>query len=588
MNSGFSHHQVNSWSLPASHGAPPAPGQVPPGEPASPAALREILFFLRMRWQWIVAGCVVTLFLAALQIAFTAPTFIAQTQLMVVPPASGSDAQRASAEDAFVEAQLEIARSSDVLGGAATKLDLAQDPDFSSQKLSLKDKVKLQAKAWLRGAADGSDADAGDGARSSQERKSHAIIARLGDMISLRRIGRSTMIEISASASSPDKAANIANAVAQEYISKNLAMNAQSARQYSDWLETFVKEQKSALAEASNDLINYKSNPRDQFRLAELQSAADARKSLFESTLVKLSDAKQKISYPVPDATIVSLATPPLSEATPRAGLILTFALLLGAGAGTMAAMIRHAGDRRISRPQQVAQATGLSSIVAIERFHAPVDAEGSEPPAANAAPRIGEDGMGKLAALAIALRRRQRVTVGVVSPNPHSGASTVARELAVASARSGATTLLVDIAHPGAQTLTAEFGATGALGLADVAEDASLLPEAVFEIAARLDFLPIGRVADSAPALMMSSRHTEFDLETLKKQYDAVFFDLSALSAFSDAIAVAPEFDGVLMVIDYARTTIDDVDAGIDSLRNAGSEVLGAIINRAPRKTFL
>ena len=187
-------------------------------------------------------------------------------------------------------------------------------------------------------------------------------------MVVLRRIGRSMILEISAAASTPQKAVEIADTLAKEYIRKNILMKAQAARQYSEWLEKFVIEQQRGLAEAANALATFKSNPRDQFKLAELQSAADARRTLYESTLTQFTEAKQRISYSVSDATIVSQATSPLSKARPRSGLIVAFATAVGTGAGLMLAMIWHAGDRRIVRAQRLAEAAGLPFVTLLAR----------------------------------------------------------------------------------------------------------------------------------------------------------------------------------------------------------------------------
>lgn len=111
----------------------------------SPLTLRDMLFFLRMRWLWIAATTFAFLVLAGSYVLTAEPTFVANTQLVIVPQVSGSEAQRAFAEDAFIEGQLEIAKSSDVVGGTVTALGLDTDPDFVDQTPSLQDR----AKNWL-------------------------------------------------------------------------------------------------------------------------------------------------------------------------------------------------------------------------------------------------------------------------------------------------------------------------------------------------------------------------------------------------------------------------------------------------------
>ena len=80
-------------------------------------------------------------------------------------------------------------------------------------------------------------------------------------------------------------------------------------------------------------------------------------------------------------------------------------------------------------------------------------------------------------------------------------------------------------------------------------------------------------------------SRRTQLSFAELKKEFDAIFVDISAFSASADANAIAPELDGVLVVTSHGRTSIDDTVRVIDTLRNVGAEILGAIINNAPKR---
>ena len=556
---------------------------------SSPLTLRDMLFFLRMRWPWILATTCAFLALAGGYVLTAQPTFVASTQLLVFPQVNGSDAQRAVAEDAFLEAQLEIAKSSDVLAQTARALDLASDPAFADKAPSLQD----TAKGWLMGTlqqdpeTDDSTAAAQTGSLAKETQRSDRVTARLRNMVALRRIGRSTIIEVSADASSPKKAVEIADTVAEEYIRKNILMKAEAARQYSEWLEKFVIEQQRGLTEAANALATFKSNPRDQFKLAELQSAADARRTLYENTLTQFTEAKQRISYPVSDATIVSQATLPLSKARPRSGLIVAFATAVGTGAGLMLAMIRHAGDRRIVRAQRLAESAGLPFVTLLARSEKTRNGHSAHFLAAEAGsgstatyPII--PGMAELGATIAGLRRRRKVVIGIVAVNPGSGASTIACELAVQSAESGSRTLLIDAAAE-KSSLSNSIAPQCSTGLIDVLDNAELIQTAALSLTPTLKFLPLGRMRGVTPAIRLSSGRTQLSFNDLKKEFDAIFVDISAFSASPDANAIAPELDGVLVITWHGRTSIDDAVRVIDGMRNVGAEVLGAIINKAP-----
>ncbi|MGB8288335.1 sugar transporter [Rhizobium ruizarguesonis] len=560
----------------------------------SPLTLRDMLFFLRMRWRWIVATTFVFLAMAGIYVLTAEPTFVASTQLVIFPQVSGTEAQRSFAEDAFIEGQLEIARSSDVIGETVRALGLDTDPDFVDQAPSLQDR----AKNWLMGISSESDTESqeavGTGPRQAQpqaedERIQDRAIATLLNMIGIRRVGSSTIIEISAAASTPQRAVDIADMLARQYIQKNIAMKANASRQYSEWLTRFVSEQQRGLAEAASALASFTSNPRDQFKLAELQSATDARRTLYENTLNQLTEARQRITYPVSDATIVSQATLPLSKARPRSALIIAFASAVGLGVGLALAMIRHAGDRRIIRPHQIAEAGGLPFVTLlatsrrIRNGHpARFLAAGTGSSSTTAYPVI--PGMAELSATVVGLRRKRRVVIGIVAVNPGGGASTIACELAVLSSISGAHTLLIDAAAQ-KSSLSKSIAPHSFTGLVDVLENGELIQTAALALTPTLKFLPLGKVEAVTPAIRLSSRRTQLSFTDLKKEFDAIFVDISAFSASPDANAIAPELDGVLVVTSHGRTSIDDTMRVIDTLRNVGAEILGAIINHAPKR---
>ncbi|MBX4865032.1 sugar transporter [Rhizobium leguminosarum bv. viciae] len=561
----------------------------------SPLTLRDMLFFLRMRWLWIAATTFAFLVMAGSYVLTAEPTFVASTQLVIVPQVSGSEAQRAFAEDAFIEGQLEIAKSSDVVGGTVTALGLDTDPDFVDQTPSLQDR----AKNWLMGVSSEPDTEsqeaAGPGPRDTQPQQQiedgrihDRAVATLLNMMGVRRVGSSTIIEISAAASTPQQAVDIADTLARQYIQKNIAMKANASRQYSEWLTRFVSEQQRGLAEAASALASFTSNPRDQFKLAELQSATDARRTLYENTLNQLTEAKQRITYPVSDATIVSRATLPLSKARPRSTLIIAFAAAVGLGVGFALAMIRHAGDRRIVRPHQIAEAGGLPfvTLLATSRTRnghsARFLAAGTGSSTAAAYPVI--PGMAELSATVVGLRRKRRVIIGIVAVNPGSGASTIACELAVLSSISGAQTLLIDAAAQ-KSSLSKSIAPHSSTGLVDVLDNGELIQTAALPLTPTLKFLPLGKVEAVTPAIRLSSRRTQLSFADLKKEFDAIFVDISAFSASPDANAIAPELDGVLLVTSHGHTSIDDTMHVIETLRNVGAEILGAIINHAPKR---
>jgi Mrp family chromosome partitioning ATPase len=192
--------------------------------------------------------------------------------------------------------------------------------------------------------------------------------------------------------------------------------------------------------------------------------------------------------------------------------------------------------------------------------------------------------GMAELSATVVGLRRKRRVVIGIVAVDPGSGASTIARELAVLSSISGAHTLLIDAAAQ-KSSLSNSIAPHSSTGLVDVLDNGELIQTAALPLTPTLKFLPLGKIEVVTPAIRLSSRRTQLSFADLKKEFDAIFIDISAFSASPDANAIAPELDGVLVVTSHGRTSIDDTMRVIDTLRNVGAEILGAVINHAPER---
>ncbi|WP_054159794.1 Wzz/FepE/Etk N-terminal domain-containing protein [Rhizobium sp. AAP43] len=559
----------------------PALSMFPQSGKEEPFSLADVTFFVRRRFRIIASVPLVTVGLTLIYLLMAEPSYVASTQLLVSPQINSGDAARALAEDTFIEGEIEIARASDVLRSAAINLNLTSDPQFTDTT-SLRDRIKSALLNLVSPSGQPDGASAG----TDQEAMLDLVVAKLRNVTWARRIGRSMVVEISASANSRERSAEIADMLARAYIAKNLEMKSQSAQQYSNWLERLVNEQQGGLTKAANDLAAFRANPKDQYRLAELESQAQARRNLFESTLTAFTEAKQRVSSPVSDATIVSPATPPLSKASPRSTLLLAFSLLVGLGLGLMIAMLAHAADRRITRRSPIADVAGVSVLARIRRLPirslAPCQTGGDPevPPSDKVVLRRMPE-LEVLTPLLLNLRRKRKTAIGVIGIGPGCGASTIAREMALQSAASGARTLLVDTVG-GKASLSRLLNHDGSKGLIKALSSTAPLADLTVDLNPNLHFLPCGQRDGVSPAVRLGSRTTKLTLATMKADYDTIIFDIAAVEDAPDANALSPELDTVLLVAIEGQTTLDALAKATGDLRLVGADVAGAIINKS------
>ena len=129
--------------------------------------------------------------------------------------------------------------------------------------------------------------------------------------------------------------------------------------------------------------------------------------------------------------------------------------------------------------------------------------------------------------------------------------------------------------------SLSGFFGVPDDRGLAD-----SLIGEGGIRSFAKqltpsnLWLLSAGDLAPESPSLL-NSESLKLRLQELRSEFDYVLIDAPALNLYSDAIALGRMADGVVVVLQADSTRRESALKGLQSLRDAHIEVLGAVLNR-------
>jgi len=84
-----------------------------------------------------------------------------------------------------------------------------------------------------------------------------------------------------------------------------------------------------------------------------------------------------------------------------------------------------------------------------------------------------------------------------------------------------------------------------------------------------------------SEPSSILSSDRLKLRLQELRKEFNYILIDAPALNLYPDAIALGGIADGVVVVLQADSTRRESALKGLQSLRDAHIEVLGAVLNR-------
>ncbi|MGE0613590.1 MAG: Wzz/FepE/Etk N-terminal domain-containing protein, partial [Hyphomicrobiales bacterium] len=223
-------------SLPARHGDFQDLGVYsPPGGQERLLDLPQLLSILRRHARLILATLAIAVLAAVAYRAAVAPQYTASATILVDPREQRVLGTKAVIEGigqdaAFVESQVGLIQSSALSAHVVDKLKLTEDPEFAQGN------VLSRMVGLLRGGA-----ATGDPMHDAQVLRNETI-ERFREHLTVRRRGLTYVLDVQFNSADPDKAARIANAIADAYIEDQIAMKSGATAGASRWLGNRIDE----------------------------------------------------------------------------------------------------------------------------------------------------------------------------------------------------------------------------------------------------------------------------------------------------------------------------------------------------------
>jgi capsular exopolysaccharide synthesis family protein len=174
--------------------------------------------------------------------------------------------------------------------------------------------------------------------------------------------------------------------------------------------------------------------------------------------------------------------------------------------------------------------------------------------------------------------------TVVVTSSLPGDGKTTVAVNLALVLAQSGARVVLIeaDMRRP---RVTSYLGMISGAGLSSILAGRAQYSELYqpHEVG-RLSVLAAGPMPPN-PSEMLGSLQMRRLLAQLREDHDFIIIDAPPLLPVTDGAVLAKAADGALLVTRYGVTTRDQLAQAAGNLERIDARLLGVVLNRIPPK---
>jgi non-specific protein-tyrosine kinase len=419
---------------------------------------------------------------------------------------------------------------------------------------------------------------------------------QLGNMVSVKLVRDTQLLEVSVRHTDPVEAARIVNKLADVFQDQNLATQKQSFNEATQKLNAQVSQLEGQIKDGQSRLKDLKAilvlTEAQRAEMERLNGSISQYQVAYSSVMKSLEDVRLSEANSINNVTVAEQAAAPRDPVSPRitlnvvVGLVL--ALLLAVG---LVALLEYLDDS-FKATEDVQETLGLSTLGVVELVggkrarRRPGGSKSERPaPAQNlvsltqVSSHVTEAYRLLRTNLDFASLDRPVRKLLVTSALPQEGKSTTAANLAVVSAQNGKRVLLIDVdlRRPTVHKL---FKVPNHHGLTSLLLGVVRPEEAIQEVGIEnLQVLTSGPMPPS-PADTLSSQAMSTLLDTLAQQYDLIITDSPPVLVASDAVILSSRMDGVLVVVAAGSTSKRVCKNAVESLKRSASPILGVVLN--------
>jgi non-specific protein-tyrosine kinase len=408
------------------------------------------------------------------------------------------------------------------------------------------------------------------------------VMARLGlkmaskdlaKAISVSVVPNTQILAVNVEDTSPGRAVDIANMLGQVFAERMLQMQSQ---RYSATLEGLQKQVED-MGKQINDTNALLLKETDPAQKLELETRLTQYRQLYSNLVMNYEQVRLAEAQTSTSVAVSQPAQLPSSPVRPKT----LQNTLLGAVVGMLVAIggviIIEALDDTIKDPEEVRRKFGLPILGVIAR-HAIIEGK----PITQEQPRspVSESFRSLRTNVTYAAVDTPLRWIMVTSPTPLDGKTTVCANLGVVFAQGGKKTVVVDgdMRRP---MESRRFGLPERSGLSELflgpLESTNGSEQATG--VAGLKVVGSGALPPNPAELMASKKMIEI-LDRLSAENDLVLVDTPPVLTVTDAAALAPGMDGVILVAKPGVTKLAAFKQTLEQMQGVGAKVLGVVLN--------
>ena len=357
-----------------------------------------------------------------------------------------------------------------------------------------------------------------------------------------------------------------------------------AAQQRENMLRDALERQKQEANKLNESAIEYNLLKRD----------ADTNRQLYEGLLEKLKEAGVTAGLRSTNVKVLDPARAPGAPIEPNIPRNLSFALLLGITSGLVLAFLLENMDNTVRTTEQAQVISALPSLGMIPLGPKSSSNGNGSKHLSLASPKESVElvtqarPQSQMAESYRALRTSLLLSnlgappkvILVTSARPQEGKTTTSINSAIVLAQKGVKVLLVD-ADLRRPSVHKTLGMGPRSGLSNVLTGSATLAQTITPspLLPNLFVLTAGTPPPN-PAELLASSNMKDVLADLREQFDHIVIDTPPTLSVTDAVALSPRVDAVILVIRSGQTTKQALRRARDILMQVNAHVTGVLLN--------
>lgn len=389
----------------------------------------------------------------------------------------------------------------------------------------------------------------------------------------------SELVDVSVTDPSPARAAMIDNAIMAAFVAEITKQNTERIDQTGAALQAEINQLQSTLNTEEQQLAGASTS-----QAAALRQAISDQTTLLTQLTLNYSTFRATQQQNLETVSVATPASKPTVAISPRV-LVNT---LLGGVAGlviglAMAALLEFL-DQGLKTPEDVAQRLGVPCLGVVPSY-----------PPGGGGPHQARNVVGATEAyrrlrtnLLFASPDSELRSIVVTSTHAGEGKTQTAANVAVALASAERRVLLIDadMRRPDLHRLFSRPMKNGMSELImTVRQGDTLTLNGSHATSQRNLTLITSGVIPPNPSELLSSSRAALLVRALETAFDLVIIDTPPVDAVTDALSLAAEASGTVVIVQAGRTNAAQAAATIEALRNVGAKVLGVVLNKAKER---